>query len=196
MEINREDLRSVKTEEQLRHAFRKLAMQKDMKEISVRELTDLAKVNRKTFYLHYHNIDEFVVSLQQEFANEVAKYLGDVLEQKDGILAFYLTLCYLAEDPDWSYLICTRYDYGQVWKVVADPALRPWKFEEFLKSSKRSTEMTAYLLGAMRNVFCLWYEQGMPVPKEEMARAGTELVYKGVYGAEQADCEREETIWK
>ena len=41
---------------QLRHGLALLMEQKSVKEVTVKELTDLVNINRSTFYLHYTDI--------------------------------------------------------------------------------------------------------------------------------------------
>ena len=50
-----EDLRIVKTIEGIKTAFEELICEKDYEKITVKELCDKARINKKTFY-HYHRI--------------------------------------------------------------------------------------------------------------------------------------------
>ena len=43
-----------------------LMKEKDIKDISVKELSDLADINRGTFYLHYNDIFDMVEKLEDE----------------------------------------------------------------------------------------------------------------------------------
>ena len=40
----------------------------DYDEITIKELTQRAQINRKTFYLHYGSLDDLLEELQQEIA--------------------------------------------------------------------------------------------------------------------------------
>lgn len=48
-----EDLRVIKTQNAIKSAFLSLLHDKHLKDITVKEITDLAQCNRNTFYLHY-----------------------------------------------------------------------------------------------------------------------------------------------
>lgn len=50
------DLRIIKTHERLQQALLILLKEKSLDEISIAELSRLAKINRGTFYLHYKNV--------------------------------------------------------------------------------------------------------------------------------------------
>ena len=137
----------LRTEKALYDAFRELAAERPLKEITVKALTDRAEINRKTFYIHYHDIEGFIAGLQQRFISEVAIYMGNVLEERNAETAFRKTLCYLAADPEWYHLILSTSDYGQIWAVLEDPDTRPWDFESFLPETEHAPEIVRYLMG-------------------------------------------------
>lgn len=47
------DLRVQRTKENIRRGFEEMICEMDYEEMSIKELTQRAKINRKTFYLHY-----------------------------------------------------------------------------------------------------------------------------------------------
>ena len=49
------DLRVLKTEELIRNTFLELLAQKEFTDISVKEITEKARINRSTFYKHYED---------------------------------------------------------------------------------------------------------------------------------------------
>lgn len=72
-----EDRRVRRTKKALRKSFAELLTQKNVRHISVQELTDHADINRATFYLHYKDIYE----LQQQIEDEVVQEINAILEQ-------------------------------------------------------------------------------------------------------------------
>lgn len=180
MAVDKNDIRVKRTERALFQALRDLALEKDLKDISVRELTERAGINRKTFYLHYHDIDGLIGELQQEFVRDITDHLRMENESKDVECAFFSTLCYLARDADWFYITCSRYDYGKVWGITSDPDALAFAAENFFGSEKYALELSTYLISALRNIFCQWYTSGRKLPVEEMARLGTRVVFHGI----------------
>lgn len=67
------DRRVVRTKQQIRQALIELLSQKSENNISVRELTQKANINRGTFYIHYKDIHDLVEQLVDE---GVEKLLG------------------------------------------------------------------------------------------------------------------------
>lgn len=51
------DLRVEKTLDAIREAFKEMVLEMDANKITVKELTERARIHRKTFYLHYVSIE-------------------------------------------------------------------------------------------------------------------------------------------
>lgn len=60
------DLRVEKTRRNIINAFLNLRSRKPLEKITVKELAEIAQINKATFYLHYHDIYELSESLEQE----------------------------------------------------------------------------------------------------------------------------------
>ncbi|WP_432632961.1 TetR/AcrR family transcriptional regulator [Brachyspira sp.] len=65
----KEDLRVVKTKEIIRNTFKSMILEMDYDYITIKELTERAKINRKTFYLHYESLDDLLLEIQDSYAN-------------------------------------------------------------------------------------------------------------------------------
>ncbi len=63
---NNEDRRVRKTKKLMTDALAQLLMEKPLSAISVREIAELADINRGTFYLHYRDIYDMARQLQDE----------------------------------------------------------------------------------------------------------------------------------
>lgn len=60
------DLRVEKTRRNIINAFLNLRSRKPLEKITVKELAEIAQINKATFYLHYHDIYELSESLEQD----------------------------------------------------------------------------------------------------------------------------------
>ena len=66
METKKEDRRVRRTKKLLTQALTQLLQQKQVNEITVKELTDLADMNRGTFYLYYKDIFDMIEKIEDE----------------------------------------------------------------------------------------------------------------------------------
>lgn len=64
-----EDLRVVKTIEGIKSAFEELISQKDFEKITVKELSEKARINKKTFYRYYTDLYDLLAEMQLELSS-------------------------------------------------------------------------------------------------------------------------------
>ncbi|MGX8701838.1 TetR/AcrR family transcriptional regulator [Caproiciproducens sp.] len=107
---NKQDLRIVKTRNNIKNAFIQLLREKDFNNITVRDILDQALINRKTFYNHYQDKYDLTEQLIHEFFEECSSFFqfraghfnsmssflsqvdtmyGELYAQKDFILALW-----------------------------------------------------------------------------------------------------------
>ena len=65
------DLRVKKTKSAIINSFLELRSKKPLERITVKELSDLAQINKATFYLHYKDIYDLSESLENELLDNV-----------------------------------------------------------------------------------------------------------------------------
>ena len=65
------DRRVRRTKSRLRQALAQLLLEKDLSSITVRELTELADVNRGTFYTHYKDLYDMLEQMENEMFQEL-----------------------------------------------------------------------------------------------------------------------------
>ena len=77
--------RSVRaTRRRLSDALVQLLVQKPVRQITVRELTRLAKVSRGTFYFHYRDIYELLDRLEQDQIDQLNLFMDALLPRLNG----------------------------------------------------------------------------------------------------------------
>lgn len=81
------DIRVTKTQRAIKDAFIQLRSKKALEKITVKELCQVAEINKSTFYSHYSDI----YSLSEELEKETVSYiLGKISQEQD----------YSAENPE------------------------------------------------------------------------------------------------
>ena len=71
------DLRVKKTRTSIINAFIQLRSKKPLEKITVKELAELAMINKATFYLHYKDIYDLSDSLEEELIQNVLNNITD-----------------------------------------------------------------------------------------------------------------------
>jgi len=76
--------RKVKyTQKVIRESLLKLLESKKIDKITIKELCDVADINRSTFYAHYHNIFDLVNKIEKEIVEDIMNYISlDILTQE------------------------------------------------------------------------------------------------------------------
>ena len=67
------DLRIQRTKDSIRKTFEEMICEMDYEQISIKELAQRARINRKTFYLHYNTLDDLLREIQNEMAQNFIK---------------------------------------------------------------------------------------------------------------------------
>lgn len=74
------DLRKVKTEKAIKEAFYQLRKKKDLEQLTVKELCQVAQINKSTFYCYYDDLYDLSDALEKE---AVAYILRSISQAKD-----------------------------------------------------------------------------------------------------------------
>lgn len=180
-----EDLRVVKTNEGIKQAFEDLICEKDYAKITVKELCDRARINKKTFYHYYETLDALLAELQQELSQEYLERISEyrLPEDLDKVnreffrysvsqgLAYEKITCSASYIPIRDDMISEVNEAGwgksRQYRKLSD-------FEKkLLMSFVNETVLTAYRQ---------WVEDGKKLPVEEVIKITNRAVLGGVNG--------------
>lgn len=79
MAEKKEDRRVAKTKRAIYSAFAELLSQRDLDDVTIRDIVDIADINRKTFYNYYSGIN----ALLDEVENSIVQTFEDALGETD-----------------------------------------------------------------------------------------------------------------
>ena len=180
-----EDLRVVKTISGIKDAFEALICEKEYEKITVKELCERARINKKTFYHYYETLDALLAELQEElsaaYLDRIKAYsLPDELDKVNR--EFFL---YSAEQG----LAYEKITCSGAWNAVRDQMIsevtdagwgRSEKYRELSDFEKRL--LTAFVNDTVLAAYRQWIEDRKQIPLEDVIGITNHAVLGGVDG--------------
>ena len=149
------DRRKVKTQKAVKEAFIALASEKEISQITVKEIADRANISRKTFYLNYVDMNDLIYKLQDQMIDEFINYLKefDVNEIKDNPYIFFKSLTdILQKDHVFSKMLVSNEDssfFRQLSTRFVDNIKNDYEKNHIEYSEFTGYTLTFYITGLM-----------------------------------------------
>lgn len=187
MEINKTDRRVRKTKKQLRQGLTKLMEEKSVKDITVRELSDLIDINRGTFYLHYKDVFDMVEQIESELfetfhyvldKNPVNSSNADPLPMIIDVFHFIkenedMTRVLLSENGDIAFV-------NRLKDLVKNRCLDAW-MEIFNTGKSQNFEyFYSFIVSGCIGLIQNWLENGMVESPEHMSKLAQQMIQTGI----------------
>lgn len=169
-----EDRRVKRTKRVLRECLFNLLEEKSIDEITVKELTEAADVNRSTFYFYYNDINDMMRCIQDEIFEVFEK---NVIEPQASFVTVEDFTAYCAR----FFEFCKKYEKICKFVVNNDPNnFLTTKIKnsllEHIPDSKKVFEisdpkcyLTCFAVHAIWQTVIQWMNDGMKVSPDEMA---------------------------
>lgn len=188
MDFNREhhvDLRVQKTREAIKNTFKEMICEMPAEKITVKELTDRARIHRKTFYLHYTTIE----ALYQDMMAEIADGYYQEIEKlkvpysfKDMNRIFFTY--YAKQDKYVERLICEpsyRSFYNRLQTAAIQHNLNLHNPHADFSPEKQNM-INTFLVVSSLELYRQWVADGKKLPLEEVIELTGKLLDEGVSG--------------
>lgn len=185
MESSNTDRRTRKTKAVIRQTLTRMLMEKDLKDITVSELTERADINRGTFYLHYKDIYDLFEQTEREiwenFSAIIAKH--NTQARVDFMPILLELLKYVAANSDIFIAFMrtreTRF-FDQFIEMSRPQSKQEWK--RFLDGGKEEFYDYYYSFAAFGCVALLkrWFDNGMQETPECMAKLAEQLMVNSI----------------
>ncbi len=186
MENKKMDIRIKKTKKSIYNAIAVLLTEKDLKHVTIKEICEIAEINRKTFYNYYSGAYDVI----DEIENNVISILCDSIEQmnidevfKTPYIMFEKLNEIISTDLEfYSHLISKKSNYGFVDKVEA---VLKEKTKSKLKttinlSSEKLDIMLDYAYSGMLRVYQKWFNNEYKKPLEQIAQEISNICFGGI----------------
>lgn len=177
------DRRTKRTRAAIREAFVTLLYKKSISKITVRDIAELANINRATFYLHYTDVYEVL----EDIENEVAAAFFELLDRydiKELIKNPYPILKALGEALDAQpkfakFILKSATDSKYFLKIKTEIKHRIIKTFGPADASELYYALTFVTAGAL-DTFEEWFESDRPVALETLCKNMSTLIVGGI----------------
>lgn len=182
------DRRVIKTKKAIRNAFVELLSKKDIDHITVKDISDTADINRKTFYNYYSGVYQIVDELENEIVTAFDELVVEIDLRHDienPYLIFEKLTSILNRDIDF---------YSHVMKIDSKSTLTP-KIINNLKEKMWGSFYTQiaideetfniiieYVFSGMLAVYRCWFNSDRNISLEQLAKPVSILTSYGING--------------
>jgi len=173
------DRRVRRTRQQLISALMTLMKEKTINDISVRELAELADINRGTFYLHYRDPFDMLCKLEDELLEQFQLIVDQY--RFDHPTEFFVKLYNCVEsNHDFITILFNSGSNSTFWERLRrsmQTGFRNGTINHFGQVSPvRYDYYCAFAISGVTNMIRQWLENGMREPKREMASMSRDII--------------------
>lgn len=185
-----QDLRFIKNEDLIRKIFREMIAEYEYSKISIRELTERARINRKTFYLHYPSLDSLLISLQYSIMEPALRMISETTFPDDVEKIIQHSFEFMSSlDPVDKKILSVEGDVPYK-KSPADMIREHFfrKYEQFPQYDRFETRLIiTYFSVSLGVIYRQWELNGQELPIEKMVPLATRLILHGLGGTGLTD---------
>lgn len=180
------DLRFVKNENLIRNTFQEMMDENEYSKISIKELTERAQINRKTFYLHYPSLDHLLATLQLELMSPALEKISKTTFPDDAEQIIQHSFEFMASlDPIDKKILSSK---GHFPVGLNPPDLfREYFFRKYDRlpgyTRFETNLIITYFSVSLGVIYRQWEVDGQRIPLEEMVPLATRLILHGLNGA-------------
>jgi len=182
------DLRVQKTKDAIQETFKSMICEMPPNKITVKELSERARINRKTFYLHYTSIE----ALYSEMLQIVASGYYDEIAK--------LTIPASIADLTNAFFRYFSSQGNYVENLICNPDYQPYCSQLFRTTLKHNREqynpyenhseteqsiINLFLVNATLDIYREWVASGKEMAISDIIDLTGKLLYSGIHGLEK-----------
>ncbi len=180
---NPEDRRARRSRKLLKESLLELMKRKTFSDISVRDVTDAADMNRATFYLHYTGTAELLRSVEEDLLEELQALVDAHMQETVAVGSvapvFEPVLDFAVENRETCTILFASSEASGFFQAIQQlvhengaPLVRTW----FHPSDPRLTDyLLNFLAWGFIGLLSEWFEKDMALPKAELLDAAQRM---------------------
>ena len=182
------DRRIIKTKKAIRNSFAELLSEKDINDITIKDISDTADINRKTFYNYYGGIYQVIDEIENEIVSAFDAVISDVDYKRDmqnPYVIFSKLTAVINNDIDfYGHLMKMNNNAKLVTKIIS--TLKA-KVRVSVSSQLEIDEQTLdlmldYTISGMISVYKNWFNSGRKQSIEELSKIISVMAFSGFNG--------------
>ena len=181
------DRRVQRTRQLLRDALVSLILEKGYQKITIQDIIDHANVGRSTFYSHYRDKDDLLLSGFDELAHDLHRHMRspDTTGDDDGHLLHSLEFFIHACNNRELYIAMSESGGGDLILDIARQHMQNHIEVHLNQFPSIGDEIplpviTNFLAGSLLSMISWWLEQNLPYSPEEMDEMFNALAMPGI----------------
>jgi AcrR family transcriptional regulator len=182
------DRRTRRTRKLLKQGLLELLHEKRFSEISAREITDRADLNRGTFYLHFSDTAALMRSIEEDMLREVQALVDDSLaqaaESRSLRMIFEALLDYTVEHRDVCAALFENTSgsalLDRLQGLVQRNGMVLLRRQYAIRDDTAAAYLLAFLAYGLVGLVREWFDCGMAIPREELVRMADALAASAV----------------
>jgi len=174
-----EDLRVQKTINGIYAAFEALICEKDYERITVKELTERAQINKKTFYRYYPTLDDLLAELQARYSQDYLKTVGTFTYPQDLAKSVRSFIEYSAkQNQAYEKITISGTNVGIRQQMINQVMKETWhQSAEFAKLADwQQRALLVFIQNTGLGVYKQWVAAGKQAPLEEVMQLAESLM--------------------
>lgn len=174
--------RSVRnTKKRLKEALLSLLQDKPINEISVTELSELADVNRGTFYFHYADVYDMLYKTEDEFFREFEKILDFDENDKTNIYQYLLKIfSFLGDNHDMCSVFFSENNdmkfFNKTKLLVNKHLCSLWKYADTHFNQTKMEMYNSFIVNGCAGIMQRWLDDGLQESPEEIAALVSSII--------------------
>ena len=186
-ELKKEDRRVRRTKKLLTQALTELLQKKQINEITVKELTDLADMNRGTFYMYYRDIFDMLEKIEDELFQKLDVIAqthehGDPTQQVKPILLDLFRfieenqeMCRVLLSPNGDMNFLHR-----LYEAIRERSLEIWKDQMGSLGEKEFDYRYSFVIFGCAGMIRAWVNRSCQETDMQMAELADRMIRRGI----------------
>lgn len=180
------DRRIEKTRSSIRDAFIKLITEKDISQITIKELAETADINRKTFYMHYSSVEDILDNIENDLIKRLLAIMDDYdfSDSKFDIYGLFSSLNGLLNENLDLYKQLVKANSYNLLIVKVKTILKKGLIEKYSEKYDMDEAVMSlyaeYIASGVMSIYIEWLKTDSQISLEELAKMAGSITLNGI----------------